>query len=186
MFINMIHWWTKTICEQNRADPTLRSSILVLRLAHLFCSMARFCWVWVVPGPASSPPRASSMDSPWSSRRWYWSARWVSWAWSSWRQRERDGYTNTNTQTTTDTQGERWTKDECYCVSQVGLGQWKSLKFHSWRLLSISLWERRGIYVSQYSEHLLKTLTEKLNLLIKSVYDSVKIPFCILILKTVP
>lgn len=66
---------------------TLRSSILVVRLAHLFCSMARFCWVWVAPGPASSPPRASSIDSPWSSRRWYWSARWVSWAWSSWRQR---------------------------------------------------------------------------------------------------
>lgn len=56
--------------EQNRSNKTfsmrltLRSSILVLRLAHLFCSMARFCWVWVVPGPASSPPRASNMDSP--------------------------------------------------------------------------------------------------------------------------
>lgn len=68
---------------------TLRSSILALRLAHLFCSMLKFCWVWVVPGPDSSPPRASSIDSPWSSRRWYWSALWASWAWSSCRKNEK-------------------------------------------------------------------------------------------------
>lgn len=43
---------------------TRLSSILELRLPHLFCSRLRFCWVWVAPSPASSPPRASSMDSP--------------------------------------------------------------------------------------------------------------------------
>lgn len=67
---------------------TLRSSILALRLAHLFCRMLKFCWVWVVPGPDSSPPRVSNIDSPWSSRRWYWSALWASWAWSSCRHRD--------------------------------------------------------------------------------------------------